>query len=187
MALSPGARADAAPDAATSRRGEGGEGGGGRKHLADLFFAGVLIAAGLGAVVMATGYPRDSGIYPITIGLGLAGLGGLILVRGLVAGSGGDRNTDGGSCGGRFTINPLRFALGLMLIGGYVAALSRLGFVLPSLVLAIAMPIAAGYRRPLVAGLTGLATVTAIIAIFVVALSRPLPADPILGLLGLQR
>jgi hypothetical protein len=156
---------------------------GGHKRAADLAFAGVLAGVGLSAVWIAAAYPRDSAVYPMVIGLALAGLGALIMIRGVLSGGGRAEHRRGA----RFTVNPARFALGLLLVCGYVAALTRFGFVLPSLLLAVLMPAAAGYRRPLPAGLAGLATVAAIVAIFVVALSRPLPADPVLQLLGLQR
>jgi hypothetical protein len=151
----------------------------GRRRVADVAFAAILVLVGLSAAFLAAGYPRESAVHPAAIGLGLAGLGGLIIVRSLLAG--------GGWRGDHFAVDPTRLTLGLLMVGGYVAALTRFGFVLPSLLLAVLMPAAAGYRRPLLAGLAGMTAVAAIVTIFVVALSRPLPADPVLQLLGLQR
>jgi hypothetical protein len=88
---------------------------------------------------------------------------------------------------GSFAHHLPRLAVAIAALVAYFAAVSLIGFILPSLALCMLLPAAAGFRRWGLAAMVGLVSVVAILLLFVYALGRPLPEDllsPLLALLG---
>lgn len=148
-----------------------GAGGSGSRSLAELGFAALLVAGAAGAVVMASAYPGESAAYPIAIAAGVGGLGIWIGLRELLA-----RRRDHATPGS-FAAHGPRLLIGLAALVIYFAAVSLVGFILPSLVLGVALPAAVGFRRWRLSAVVAAISVASILLIFVLALERPIPPD----------
>jgi len=145
--------------------------GPGSRSAAELAFAAVLVAAAAGAVAMASAYPGESAAYPIAIAACVGGLGIWIGLRELLA-----RRRDQ-ALPGAFAEHGPRLLIGLAALMLYFAAVSLIGFILPSLVLGVALPAAVGFTRWRLSAIVAVISVVAILLIFVLALERPIPPD----------
>ncbi|MDZ4395908.1 tripartite tricarboxylate transporter TctB family protein [Cypionkella sp.] len=142
------------------------------------FAAVLLIAAGL-AFLKAGDYPGASGVYPRVMALGL-GIGAvLVLLRSWLQTRPGDDAAFFGHLG--------RFLLGFAMLGLYILAIDAIGYVIPSLILGIALPVALRFADLRMTALASLGTLIFILVVFVVILKRPLPADILDPLLGVLR
>lgn len=139
-----------------------------RRH-AELSFAAALVAVAGFLFHQAADYPGVTGSYPRTLSV-LLGIGGLLMiVRTLVW---------------RHTVDdkplfdrPKRVYLGAVVLLVYITAVSYIGYLIPSLILGIALPYSLGYRKIRHAALIVTATLLFIVLVFVVALQRPIPRD----------
>ena len=147
------------------------------RSLAEVVFAATLIAGAIGVIVTASGYPGESATYPLVIGAALAGLGCWILLREIL------RRRQGHAMAGSFAEHGPRLAIGLATLVLYVFAVSRIGFILPSVALGVLLPASVGFRRWGLSFVVAAVSVVAILLIFVLALERPIPPD-ILSPLG---
>jgi len=160
----------------TSQAGEAegsaaGSGGAGSRSAAELVVAAMLVAASAGAVAMASAYPGESAAYPIAIAAGVGGLGIWIGLRELLA-----RRREQATPGS-FAEHGPRLLIGLVALVIYFAAVSLIGFILPSLVLGVALPAAVGFKRWRLSAVVAAISVVSILLIFVLALERPIPPD----------
>ena len=145
--------------------------GAGSRSAAELAFAAVLVLVGAGAVVMASQFPGESAAYPMTVAAGVTGLGLWIGLRELLA-----RRRDQATPGS-FAEHGPRLLIGFTALVIYFAAVSLIGFILPSLVLGVALPAAVGFTRWRLSAIVAIVSVVAILLIFVLALERPIPPD----------
>lgn len=147
---------------------------------ADLGFAVLLIGAAIGAFAKAGGYPGASGAYPKVLAVLLAIGGALVALRSLRQGARADDGT-------RLFLHPGRFVLGVAALVAYVIGIDLLGYLLPSLILGVTVPLLLGYRNlPLILSVT-LGTIVFIVIVFFILLARPLPPDVLDPLLEVLR
>ncbi|CAN7349367.1 tripartite tricarboxylate transporter TctB family protein [Bosea sp. LjRoot90] len=147
----------------------------------EIVFALVLVAVSVAAIATASQYPVESAAYPVTIAAGMAVLGGWIAMRELL------RRRRGNPTAGAFAQHGPRLAIGVAALVAYFAAVSVVGFILPSLALCVLLPAAVGFRRWRLAAVVGLVCVVSILLIFVYALGRPIPEDLLSPLLAKLR
>ncbi len=147
----------------------------------EIVFALVLVAASIGVIAMAASYPVESAAYPIAIASGMAVLGLWIAAREIL------RRLQSKPTPGAFAEHGPRLAIGIAALVAYFAAVSLIGFVLPSLALCMLLPAAVGFRRWGLAAVVGLVCVVSILLIFVYALGRPIPEDLLSPLLAKLR
>jgi putative tricarboxylic transport membrane protein len=139
-----------------------------RRH-AELGFAAALVAAAGFFFHEAGDYPELSGTYPQVLSI-LLGIGGLLMIaRTLVW-----RRPDDDE---PIFDNPGRVYFGSLVLVAYIAAVSQVGYLIPSLVIGVALPAALGYRHLRRSALITLATLGFIVMVFVVGLQRPIPPD----------
>jgi hypothetical protein len=149
-----------------------------RRH-AELGFAAALVAAAGFFFLQAADYPGVTGSYPRTLSI-LLGIGGLLmLVRTLRQQNPDDEQP--------LFERPERVYLGAAAVLLYIAAVSYIGYLIPSLILGIAVPYALGYRNLRHSALVVTATLAFIVLVFVVALQRPIPRDLLDPLLAVVR
>lgn len=147
----------------------------------EIVFALVLVAVSLAVIAMASSYPVESAAYPVAIAAGMAVLGLWIAVREIL------RRQRGNPTPGAFAEHGPRLAIGIAALVAYFAAVSLIGFILPSLALCIFLPAAVGFRRWGLAAVVGVVCVVSILLIFVYALGRPIPEDLLSPLLAKLR
>lgn len=145
--------------------------GSGSRSLAEIGFAAVLVAVSAAVVATASVYPAESAAYPVAIGIGTAALGCWIGLREIL------RRQRGRPTRGSFAEHAPRLAIAVVALVAYFAAVSLIGFILPSLALCLLLPAAAGFRRWGLSAIVAVVSVAAILAIFVYALERPIPPD----------
>lgn len=145
----------------------------------EIGFAAALLAVAGAAFVKAADYPGASGTYPrvIAVCLGIGAV--LVLVRAALQSRPADREP--------FFTHLGRFALGFAVLGCYILAIDTIGYVIPSLLLGILLPLALRFRDLRMAVLASFATMIFILVVFVVILKRPLPVDVLDPLLGVLR
>nr|WP_246787957.1 tripartite tricarboxylate transporter TctB family protein [Agrobacterium sp. AGB01] len=149
-----------------------------RRH-AELGFAAALVAAAGFLFLQAADYPGVTGSYPRTLSV-LLGIGGLLTVVRTLRQLNPDDNQP-------LFERPGRVYLGAVAVLFYVAAVSYIGYLIPSLILGIALPYALGYRTLRHSALVVTATLAFIVLVFVVALQRPIPRDLLDPLLAVLR
>lgn len=147
----------------------------------EIVFALVLVAVSLAIVAMASSYPVESAAYPVAIASGMTVLGLWIAAREIL------RRQRGKPTPGAFAEHGPRLAIGIAALVAYFAAVSLIGFILPSLALCILLPAAAGFRRWGLAAVVGVVCIVSILLIFVYALGRPIPEDLLSPLLAKLR
>lgn len=148
---------------------------------AEIAVAAILVAAAAGLFWTASGYPRESAVYPQVLAGLLAAFGLAMAARELV------RRLHGRPAGGRFVVHAGRLVIALAAVLVYVGAIAAIGFLIPSLVFGTALPLAAGYRRLWVSATTTVIALAFILLVFVVLLERPLPPDVLSGLIEAVR
>lgn len=147
----------------------------------EIVFALVLVAVSVAVIATASNYPVESAAYPIAIAAGMAVLGLWIAAREFL------RRQRGTPTPGAFAEHGPRLAIGIAALVVYFAAVSLIGFILPSLALCVLLPAAVGFRRWGLAAVVGLVCVVSILLIFVYALGRPIPEDLLSPLLAKLR
>lgn len=139
------------------------------RKQAEIGFALVLLVAAVWAWVEAGNYPGPSATYPRALAV-MLGIGALaVILRAGLAFPAGDTR--------RLLDHPGRFVLGFGVILAYIVAIGSIGYILPSFVLGVGLPVLLGYRNlrlvlPVVTG-----TLLFIFVVFKVLLERPLPPD----------
>lgn len=128
-----------------------------------LLFAGF----GLAAAWQATAYRGASGTYPLVLGLALAGLGVLLALRSGLRGARVPR---------RLIDQPGRVAVTVLAGAAYLALVPVLGFYLASALVALMLPFALGFRRPVFALLAAAGFIAVVWLVFTALLAKPLPA-----------
>ncbi len=151
------------------------------RSLVEIGFAAVLAAAAVAVVATASTYPAESATYPAIIGAGMMVLAGWIGLREIL------RRWRGRSLPGGFAEHAPRLAIGVAALIVYFAAVSLIGFILPSLALCVLLPAAVGFRRWRLLTIVAVICVLAILAIFVYALGRSIPPDILSPFLGRLR
>jgi hypothetical protein len=149
-----------------------------RRH-AELGFAAALVAAAAFFFHQAANYPGVTGSYPRTLSVLLAIGGLLVLGRTVMQHKAEDDQP--------LFEHPRRAYLGIAVLVLYIAAVSYVGYLVPSLILGIALPLAVGYRNLRQVVLTTMATLAFIVLVFAVALQRPIPPDLLDPLLAVLR
>ncbi|SDN43478.1 Tripartite tricarboxylate transporter TctB family protein [Ensifer sp. YR511] len=149
-----------------------------RRH-AELGFAAAVVAAAGFFFQQAAEHPGLSGSYPQTLSI-LLGIFGLLMIGRTLMGRRADDNEP-------IFERPGRVSLGALVVVFYIAAVSYVGYLIPSFILGVALPYALGYRDLQVAVLTTLATLVFIVLVFVVALQRPIPPDLLDSFLAVLR
>ncbi|GGE32427.1 hypothetical protein GCM10007276_07130 [Agaricicola taiwanensis] len=145
-----------------------------RRH-AEVGFAALLLGAAVWAYVEAGNYAGQSGGYPRVLAI-LLGLSAIILAARTLMGASAPDDA-------RLFDHPGRFVVGLGMIFLYVVAIDVVGYILPSLIFGIGVPMLLGYRHlqlllPVVIGI-----LVFIYLVFKVMLERPLPPDVLDGVL----
>lgn len=151
------------------------------RSLAEIGFAALLVAVSVAVVATAASYPAESAAYPVVIGIGMAVLGSWIGLRELL------RRQHGRQTPGSLAEHGPRLAIGVAALVAYFAAVSLIGFILPSLALCVLLPAAVGFRRWGLSAIVAAVSVASILAIFVYALERPIPPDVLSPFLGRLR
>lgn len=154
---------------------------GGTRSLAEIGFAIALVVVSAAVVATASTYPAESAAYPVIIGIGMAVLGCWIGLREILR-----RRQDNPLPGG-FAEHAPRLAIGVAALVVYFAAVSLIGFILPSLALCVLLPAAAGFKRWGLSAIVAVVCVVSILMIFVYALGRPIPPDILSPFLGRLR
>ncbi|GLS87137.1 hypothetical protein GCM10010873_21110 [Cypionkella aquatica] len=145
----------------------------------EIGFAAVLLAVAGAAFLGAGDYPGASGTYPRVFAICLGICAMLVILRAVMQSAPGDDAP--------FFTHLGRFLLGFGVLGFYILAIDTIGYVIPSLILGIALPLALRFRDLRMAVLASFATMAFILVVFVVILKRPLPADVLDPLLGMLR
>lgn len=151
------------------------------RSLAEIGFATILVATSVAVIAMASTYPAESAAYPVAIGIGMAVIGCWIALREIL------QRRRGNPMQGSFAEHAPRLAVGVAALVAYFAAVSLIGFILPSLALCVLLPAAVGFQRWRLSAIVAVVCVVSILAIFVYALERPIPADVLSPLLGRLR
>lgn len=146
------------------------------RHQAEIGFAALLFAAAGWGWAEAGSYAGPAGSYPRVLCVLLMICTALVIVRSLVR----------TAPEGRLFDHAPRFAFGFAAIAGYIVAIDFAGYILPSLVFGIGLPLALGYRNLRLLVPVVVAVIAFIYLVFGVMLERPLPPDlldPVLGML----
>ncbi len=149
------------------------------RRQGELGFAAVLVAVAGLAVHRAADYPGAAGTYPKVLAV-LLGIGGILVILRTLAGTRADDKAP-------FFEHGLRALLGFGALALYLIGIGLLGFLIPSLILGIAVPLLLGLRNLRLPILTTIGTVIFILVVFVVLLQRPLPPDVLDPLLRVLR
>jgi len=151
------------------------------RSAAEIGFAILLTFAAVGVATVAWSYPLESAVFPLTIAAALGLFGAWIGVRETL------RRQQGRPTRGTFVAHGRRFAVGVAAIVLYIAVVSAVGFIVPSLIVGVALPAAVGFRRYALSLAVAATCVLMILVIFVFALERPLPPDILAPLWSLLR
>jgi hypothetical protein len=136
---------------------------------AEIGFAAALACAAAWTFMEAGNYPSQSAGYPRFLSVVLGCVSLLVILRALLARSTAPEK--------RFLDHGGRFLLGFAALFIYVVAVDLLGYVVPSLVFGMGLPMLLGYTNlrlivPVVVG-----TILMILIVFAHILERPLPPD----------
>ncbi|WP_137131152.1 tripartite tricarboxylate transporter TctB family protein [Rhizobium sp. FY34] len=139
------------------------------RKQSEIGFAAALMAVATWGFVEAGAYPTQSAGYPRVLCIMLAGASALVILRAALA------QPDDTSQ--RLLDHPGRFLLGFTTLLTYIVAVDLLGYVVPSLVVGIGLPVLLGYKNlrlvvPVVA-----CSIAVILLVFAGLLERPLPPD----------
>lgn len=145
----------------------------------DIGFAAVLIAGSVWAYVEAGSYDGFSGTYPRVLAVMLAIVAALVIVRRLAQPAAADEP--------RLFIDTGRFLLAAAVLVAYIASINLVGYLLPSLAVGVIVPLLLGYRNLRLSFAVTVGTLIFIVAVFYVALARPLPPDLFDAVLGVLR
>ena len=137
------------------------------RKQAEIGFAAALIGAAAWVYVEAGNFPDQSAGYPrvLAVMLGVCAL--IIIVRSMVWPVVGDRLMQ----------HPLRCFGGFVAVFLYIVGIDLFGYILPSIVFSISVPVLLGYRHWKVTIPVVLGMVTFIFVVFKIILERPLPPD----------
>lgn len=133
----------------------------------DIWLGALFGALGLAAATMASGYAGAAGIYPMALGLVMAALGAAIAIRAVV---------NGKDIARPLVENGPHVLITVACAGLYLALVPVLGFYLASILIALGLPVALGFRRPVYAVASALIFVAIVWLVFALALEKPLPA-----------
>lgn len=149
------------------------------RRRGELGFAAVLVAVAGLAFHRAGDYPGVTGTYPRVLAV-LLGIGGvLVILRTLTSAREDDATA--------FFEHGLRALLGFGALALYLIGIGLLGYLIPSLILGIAVPLLLGLRNLRLPVLATLGTLVFILVVFVSVLQRPLPPDLLDPLLKVLR
>ncbi|MGB6243052.1 MAG: tripartite tricarboxylate transporter TctB family protein [Castellaniella sp.] len=146
---------------------------------ADLGFAAILLVVAVWVIARTSDYPGASGTYPRVLAILLAIGAALVIVRRLRTAEQADEP--------RLFLHAGRFALGLAAIIAYVAAISLVGYLLPSLAIGVVLPWCLGYRKISLSLSVTLGTIVFIVLVFYTILGRPMPPDLLNPILEMVR
>jgi hypothetical protein len=142
-----------------------------RQALKDLLAGGVFIAFGLAFAVGALGYNVGTplrmgpGYFPLSLGIVLLVLGGVIVVKGFVAGE--------GEAVGGLAWRPIIFIVAAFIFFG--VTVRGLGIVPALFVTTLVASLARERTNPLVALITAISLTVASVLVFIVALQLRVP------------
>lgn len=157
---------------------QGGTGGPLWRH-AEIGFGVVLLVVAIAAFRATANYPGLSGGYPRTLSV-ILGIGAaLVILRAALR--------PGVMSGVSFFTHLPRAALGFAAMAAYIAAISFIGYLIPSVILGITLPMLLGYRNLRLVVSVTLGTILFIVLVFFVILERPLPPDLLQPLLEMLR
>lgn len=139
------------------------------RKQAEIGFAAAFIAVAAWAFVEAGAYPTQSAGYPRVLCIMLAGTSFLVILRAALAPP--DDNSR------RLLDHPGRFLLGSATLLTYVVAVDLLGYVVPSLVVGVGLPVLLGYTNLRLVIPVVVCTISVILLVFAGLLERPLPPD----------
>ncbi|QFT96904.1 Tripartite tricarboxylate transporter TctB family protein [Roseovarius sp. THAF8] len=134
----------------------------------DIVLGTVFAALGIFAAVKAAAYSGASGTYPMVLGLVLSGFGLLVGGRGVVRGRAEPRPLTNHT--GRVFIT---VAIGAV----YLAIVPILGFYTASALVVLALPVALGFRQPVLLALATAVFIGIVWAVFSIVLEKPLPTE----------
>lgn len=150
-----------------------------------------MLLLGLGALLIALGFPPESAIFPQIVSGVLAVMGGMHLLSTFVTRTGGTGAGGDDSSGGyqlersaAFFDSPLRFAIIFALSVAYCVGIAAIGYYTST---ALFIPISLlmlGYRKPVAVALATLGYVLGTWLLISVLFGRPLPPERILQLFG---
>jgi predicted neutral ceramidase superfamily lipid hydrolase len=139
------------------------------RKQAEIGFATALIAVAAWGFVEAGAYPMQSAGYPRVLCVVLAVTSALVILRAVFQ----PRN----ETGQKLLDHPGRFLLGFATLLIYVVAIDFFGYVLPSLLVGIGLPVLLGYRNLRLVVPVVVSTIVVILLVFAGILERPLPPD----------
>lgn len=139
------------------------------RKQAEIGFAAALIAVAAWAFVEAGAYPAQSAGYPRVLCVILGATSALVILRAMLL-----PPADGSQ---RLLNHPGRFLLGFAALLVYVVAVDLLGFVVPSMIVGIGLPVLLGYRNLRLLVPVVVCTIAVILLVFAGLLERPLPPD----------
>ncbi|MCA0205273.1 MAG: tripartite tricarboxylate transporter TctB family protein [Proteobacteria bacterium] len=126
----------------------------------------LFVALGLAAAWQAAGYRGASGTYPLVLGLSLAALGLLLALKSFWRGAKVPRP---------LVDHPGRVAVTVAIGAGYLALVPVLGFYAASALVAVLLPVALGFRRPVYTLLAAAGFMAVVWLVFTGLLAKPLP------------
>jgi hypothetical protein len=145
----------------------------------DIGFAAVLVAVAGWCFFESRSFPGTSGTYPRVLSIMLAVGAALVILRSIKRPRVADEP--------RLFIHSGRFLFAVVVMVAYVGAIAVVGYILPSIVLGIGLPLLLGYRGFSLTVPVTLGTLAFIVLVFFVILGRPLPADVLDSFLELLR
>lgn len=137
------------------------------RKQAEIGFAAILLGVAVYVFAEAGSFPSQSAGYPRVLAVMLGICSTIVIIRTLLQSPQGQRLMD----------HPRRCLGAFVLIFFYILGIDWLGYILPSIVFSISIPVLLGYRQwkvilPVVFGM-----VVFILIVFKVLLERPLPPD----------
>lgn len=148
----------------------------GRRRWIEIVVAGGILAACFLAYVNLSPVPTNAKAFPLTLVGFLAVLATAIVVRALFfPASAGLADEDAQSWS--FFRHIPRFAVTLVIFGGYAALLEFLGFFTASAIFLVLLTTVLGYRQPFKIGLTYFLFLLFVFSMFVALFERPLPKE----------
>lgn len=148
------------------------------RRQGELGFATVLLAVAGLCFATAGHYPGASGTYPKVLSV-LLGCGAVLMLLRAWRQTGDDSRAP-------LVVNLGRCLLGFATLALYILAIDLLGYILPSFVLVVSLPLLLGYRDLRLAFMAAIGGLSFILLVFAVILERPMPADlfdPVLEML----
>lgn len=136
--------------------------------LQDGIAGGLISLFGVVAAYLAMDYQGASGGYPATLGLTLAALG-LVMILRAVRRDRDDRRV--------ISTEPRNALISLGISACYLALVPMLGFYTSGLILMVAMPVALGMRRLVFSLVMAIAFIAFVWLVFAFLIEKPLPAE----------